>query len=200
MERQGYRERSSQSLYGTESVQRTGWKISSEVLRLPGFNLQHCSTAGYDHRERAAVQRSDRHWNVLQETQTVLNLRFMIRESAKVSRQSGLLHREEGYRICIRCSYGPEDNSSAVPEGLMTAPAECKANDTRCSKTEKSCKQGCLMLLTVSQLAAWPDITRITGRHFNHVSAAGACCHGPVADGVEATHKRAPQLSLQTRS
>ena len=56
------------------------------------------------------------------------------------------------------------------------------------------------MSLTVSQLAAWPDITRITGRHFNHVNAAGACCSGPDAVGVEATHKRAPHLSLQTRS
>ncbi len=56
------------------------------------------------------------------------------------------------------------------------------------------------MQFNVSQLAAWPDITRIVGRHFDHVSAAGTCCHGPHAVDVQAIHQRAPRLSLQTRS
>ena len=40
------------------------------------------------------------------------------------------------------------------------------------------------MQFTVSQLAAWLEVTRIVGRHFDHVSAAGVCCRGPDAVGV----------------
>ena len=104
----------------------------------------------------------------------------------------------------IHCSYGPEDNSQAVPESLMTAPAERKAANKRTGKTERgqSCKRGCLMQFTVSQLAAWPEVTRIIGRHFDHVNAAGIRCHGPEAPGVSSKlqrAKRAPHLSVKTR-
>ncbi|KAL3145170.1 hypothetical protein ABBQ38_001769 [Trebouxia sp. C0009 RCD-2024] len=83
----------------------------------------------------------------------------------------------------------------------MTAPAEHKAANTRTGKTERgqSCKRGCLMQFTVSQLAAWPEVTRIIGRHFYHVNAAGVCCHGPEADGVSSKFQRAPHLSVKTR-
>ena len=101
----------------------------------------------------------------------------------------------------IHCSYGPEDNSHAVPESLMTAPAERKAANKRTGKTERgqSCKRGCLMQFTVSQLAAWPEVTRIIGRHFDHVNAAGVRCHGPEAPGVSSKLQRAPHLSVKTR-
>ena len=83
----------------------------------------------------------------------------------------------------------------------MTAPAERKAAKKRISKTKRgqSCKRGCLMQFTVSQLAVWTEVTRIVGRHFNHVNTAGHCCHGPDAVGVGSKHQRAPHLSLQSR-
>ena len=101
----------------------------------------------------------------------------------------------------IHRRYGPADNSTAFPESLMTAPAERKAAHKRISKTERgqSCKRGCLMQFTISQLAAWPEVTRIVDRHFNHVSTVGYCCHGPDAVGVSSKHQRAPHLSLQSR-
>ena len=50
------------------------------------------------------------------------------------------------------------------------------------------------MHFAVSQLAAWPEVTHIVGRHFNHVDAAVEWCHGPDAVGVSSRH-----LSLQSR-
>ena len=71
----------------------------------------------------------------------------------------------------LHCGYGREDNSKAVPVSLMQ-PA--RAANQNCGKTErrKSCKRGCLMQFTITQLAIWPDITHIVGRHFNHINAA----------------------------
>ena len=54
------------------------------------------------------------------------------------------------------------------------------------------------MQCTVSQLAAWPEVTHTVGQHFNHVNAAGEC-HGPDAVRVSSKHQRAPHLSLQSR-
>ena len=67
----------------------------------------------------------------------------------------------------MHCSYGPGDDSTAMSESLMTAPAQHEAANRRISKTErgKSCKRGCLMRFAVSQLAG-PEVTRIVGWHF----------------------------------
>ena len=65
-----------------------------------------------------------------------------------------------------RTAVGPADGVCGYNESLMTAPAERKAANKRFSKTDrvKFCKQGCLMHFTVSQLAAWPEVTCIVGR------------------------------------
>ncbi len=71
-----------------------------------------------------------------------------------------------------------------------------------CGKTErrKSCKRGCLMHFTITQVAIWPDITHIVGRHFNNINAAGEHPHGPDAgSAVPKTARVAPHLSSDTR-
>ena len=98
----------------------------------------------------------------------------------------------------LHCSCGPEDNSKEVRVSLMQ-PA--RAANKRCGITErrKSCKRGCLMQFTSTQLAIWPDTTHIpvVGRHFSHTNAAGEHPHGPDA-GSEAA-RVAPHLSSETR-
>lgn len=99
----------------------------------------------------------------------------------------------------LHCSYGPEDNSNAVPVSLMQPK---RPDNKRCGKTErrKSCKRGCLMQFTITQLALWPDVTHIVGRHFDHANAAGSHPHGPnAAPGVPNIARVAPHLSSETR-
>ncbi|DBA87977.1 hypothetical protein WJX77_012106 [Trebouxia sp. C0004] len=72
----------------------------------------------------------------------------------------------------------------------------------RCGKTErrKSNKRGCLMQFIITQLAIWPDITHIVGRHFNHINAAGEHPHGQDAgSAVPKAARVAPPLSSDTR-
>lgn len=48
------------------------------------------------------------------------------------------------------------------------------------------------MSITASQLALWPEITHIVGKHFDHCNSAGVYCHGPEADiHVKKKHKHA---------
>ncbi len=54
------------------------------------------------------------------------------------------------------------------------------------------------MQFTLTQLAIWPDITHIVGRHFNHTNAAGEHPHGPGSEVPKAA-RVAPHLSSDTR-
>ena len=91
------------------------------------------------------------------------------------------------------CRFGPTDNSKAPPVHSLL-PKEQRPPHTRVGKVERglSCKRGCLMCVTASQLALWPEITHIVGKHFDHVNASGAYCHGPEAElHIKKKHKHA---------
>lgn len=79
----------------------------------------------------------------------------------------------------LHCRFGPTDKSNAVPVNSLL-PKALRPPNTRIGKVERglSCKRGCLMQITASQLALWPEITHIVGKHFDHVNAAGVYCHG----------------------
>ena len=56
------------------------------------------------------------------------------------------------------------------------------------------------MQIAVTQLAVWPDVTCVVGRHFDLTNSAGMCCHGPDdAAGLKSQHQYAPRLSKKDK-
>ena len=91
----------------------------------------------------------------------------------------------------LHCRYGPEDLSITGPVDIQQLKEERLPN-RRVGKIARgeSCKRGCQMQFTLSQLAMWPEITHIVGKHFDHINAAGVCCHDLDAGVDPKLHKQ----------
>lgn len=98
----------------------------------------------------------------------------------------------------LHCRYGPEDLSITGPVDIQQLKEERLPN-RRVGKVARgeSCKRGCQMQFTLSQLAMWPEITHIVGRYFDHINAAGVCCHDLNA-GIDPKHHKSSHKSRKT--